>query len=511
MSMVKKIKLVLLASAVMLSSKSVYAMEDLENGSHVPPHRQTVLPDNSSKIDPTKELHRQNAMIPENLSMVSVPSSNQPIGSLTVMSPLNDEIKKIIFDVSGRHLVEIDDKNQKKMQGAIVRVNATELSSRLETIQRALLEKLVDRKPFQGEIRPLDTTIAKGCYKLIAKALTLSQHQIIKRGAAIKEMVDKLSTYDATPIPGAVTQQKPKYFSKLYDSFDLIIYALTLKASQINSRTRAIQRHIDYLLPQKSHDRRDALQSLFKLKTKEIEERGILMKTYQVGQATAFFSPTPMQHTFNNSKTLLAASRLSNAELTRRLEKLDTLIGDPKFTLNFYKTEVQSNAFGLNSNDFISHLCTIQQNMSILLEHLNADGYLNTIAKALTLPPDQINARLATTKQYKELLNWQDHGLLEYNVDEIYNIAKKEHYRKYFMNDYLPKLGEEFQKRNQSSFTDDQLLLLLFPDHSTFDFSSDKARPKLSQFGLPYGDMFNPPPLEQPQTNQEANEWPSVQ
>ncbi len=496
MSMVKKIKLALLTSAVMLFSKSVYAMEDLENGYHIPPHRQTVLPDNSSKIDPTEELCRQNAMIPE---------------TLTVISPLNDEIKKIIFDVSGRHLVEVDDKNQKKMQEAILRVNATELSSRLETIQRALLEKLVDRKPFLGEVRPRDKIIAEECYKLIATALPFSQHEITKHGTAIKEMVDKLSTYDATPIPRDTALPNPKYFSKLYDSFDLIIYALTLKASQVNSRTQAIQRHIEHLLPQESHDRRDAVQSLFKLKTKEIEERGILMKTYQVGQTTAFSSPTSTQHAFNNNKTLVAASRLSNAELTRRLEKLDTLIGDPKFALNFYKTEVQRNAFGLNSSDFISHLCTIQQNMNILLENLNADGYLNTIAKAFTLTPDQINARLATIKQYKELLNWQGHWLLENSVDEIYSIAKKEHYRRYFMNNYLSKLREEFQERNQSSFTDDQLLLLLFPDHSTFDFSSDKVRPKLSQFGLPYGKMFDPPPLEEPKTDQGTNEWSSVQ
>jgi hypothetical protein len=127
MSMVKKIKLALLTSAVMLFSKSVYAMEDLENGYQIPPHRQTVLPDNSSKIDPTERLHRQNAMIPE---------------TLTVISPLNDEIKKIIFDVSGRHLVEVDDKNQKTMQEAILRVNATELSSRLETIQSGPFRKI---------------------------------------------------------------------------------------------------------------------------------------------------------------------------------------------------------------------------------------------------------------------------------------------------------------------------------------------------------------------------------
>lgn len=491
MSMVKKIKLALLTSAAILFSKSVYAMEDLESGCHIPPHRQTVLPANSSKTDPTEELHRQNAMTPE---------------TLTVISPLNDKIKKIIFDVSGRHLAEIDENIQKEMQEATLRVNAAELSSRLETIQRALLEKLVDRRPFLGEVRPRDKRIAEECYKLIATALPFSQHEITTRGTAIKEMVDTLSTYDATSIPRDAALPNPKYFSKLYGSFDLIIHALTLKASQVNSRTQAIQRHIDYLLPQESHDRRDAVQSLFKFRTKEIEERGSLMKEYQVGQATAFSSPTSTQHAFNNNKTLLAASRLSNADLTRRLEKLDTLIGDPKFALNFYKTEVQSNAFGLNSNDFISHLCTIQQNMNILLENLNADSYLNTIAKAFTLSPDQINARLATIKQYKELLNWQSPWLLENSVDEIYSIARREHYRKYFMNDYLSKLREEFQERNQSSFTDDQLLSLLFPDHSTFDFSSDKVRPKLSQLGLIYGEMFTPPPLEQPQTNQGAYE-----
>ena len=233
--------------------------------------------------------------------------------------------------------------------------------------------------------------------------------------------------------------------SKLYDSFDLIIYALTLKSSQVNRRTQAIQKHIDYLLPQEPHDRREAIQSLFKLKSKEIEERGVLMKLYQVGQATAFSSPISTQHAFNNNKTLLAASHLSNADLTWRLEKLDTLISDPKFTLNFHKTEVQRNAFVLNSSDFTSHLYTIQQNMNILLENLNADGYLNTIAKAFTLSSDQINARLAIIKQYQKLLNWQGHWLIEHSVDEIYSLAKKEHYRRYFMNDYLPKLGEEFQ------------------------------------------------------------------
>ena len=209
MSMVKKIKLALLTSAVMLFSKSVYAMEDLEKDCHIPPHRQTVLPDSSSKTDPTEKLHRQNAIVPKTLSMLSIPSSNQPARPSTA---LHDEVINMIFNVAGRPLLAIDDQSQMEMQKVIDKVNPTELAGRLQTIQGVLLEKLVDRKPFQGEIRPLDTTIAKGCYKLIAKALTLSQHQIIDRGAAIKEMVDSLSTYDATPIPGDAERQNHKYF-----------------------------------------------------------------------------------------------------------------------------------------------------------------------------------------------------------------------------------------------------------------------------------------------------------
>ncbi|MBY0414150.1 MAG: hypothetical protein K2Q18_08285, partial [Bdellovibrionales bacterium] len=347
-------------------------------------------------------------------------------------------------------------------------------------------------------------------------ALLLTKEEIVARGEALGNMVEDLFTYSLADWEKNPLSTKPsqKHLGKvnhfcIVDSFalDWIHDALTLEASQINHRIKALQENKDYLLPRKLDDRLSAVHSLLKLEAEEIVTRGEAMKKYQVGQYNVSHFSQPPEINGKN-KTLLAASRLNTADLTARLEALDTLIGDPKYKLNVYKPGVEKAAFKLDLNEFTSRLRIINQYRDILSVALDADYHLLAIEKAFTLSPNLSYARLAAIKQYRELFFPNEKPdqhkdmtrLLSSTLEEIYSEARILHYRNHFINNFLPKLEEKFQKHNNSIFTGHELAQLLFPTYasSTFDFSPEEIEPRLSRFGEIYREMFNPPSLEKP-------------
>ncbi|MBY0292765.1 MAG: hypothetical protein K2W92_05715 [Alphaproteobacteria bacterium] len=210
--------------------------------------------------------------------------------------------------------------------------------------------------------------------------------------------------------------------------------------------------------------------------------------------------------TKDRAVSVLAASDLSTAEETSRLDQLNTLIGDPKYALNSYKIEVQRAALKLKEPDFASRLLSIQQNKGLLEDFdLGANDHLNTISVAFTLAPDQIDARLALIKQYIEYLfpngipaaEESMASMLNRSIDEIYQLAQSTYYRNYFDKIFLPQMGDRFREILKSKLSDQALSQMILG--STNDYSPEVVKDKLSTFSSIFEEMYIlPPSFEKP-------------
>lgn len=190
----------------------------------------------------------------------------------------------------------------------------------------------------------------------------------------------------------------------------------------------------------------------------------------------------------------------NEAELKSRLDQLDTLLSDPKYT-NFhdpahYKTDIREAVLRLEQAHFDSCLLRIQQNKS-LLEDFNVNDNLAFILKAFTLTPDQFDARLALIKQHKELLfsgGRYVSDTLRLSIDKIYRLAKSTHYRNYFDKIFLPQIADEFRKILKSELSNQKLSQMILG--STNDYSPEVVKGKLLTFSTIFEEIYTPPSFE---------------
>ncbi len=488
MNLAKKIKLALLTSAVMLSSKGSYAIDQEQDSRATPIVKKISFS-----------------------SLMPVSSSNQLPHRLPASIQLNPRVRAMIVRTTGNEPdVSINEKNQQELQDVINKVPSVDLSDRLQAIESNLLKRFT---PFGKG----GSAFIQGYCNIVATALPLSNKQIIDRGLALENMVEDLFTYNLryNGLPRFSNSSKKypgkdnHFFPVLSAHLNLIGEALTLEASQINHRTNYLRYNGDHLLPNDPSKRLQAVQALMKLKTTEILDRAEIMNDFEVGKYF-YISPPSYLH---NDETLLAASHLSNTDLKSRLESLNRLIGDASFKATVDKTLVQKIAFELEAPTFFSRLSNILQSKDTfndLFASLADENCLKLFLTSLNLSPDQLNARLATINQYKILFtetrtersgaqNYADRAeLLELNVEEIYTRAEKKHYETYYRKELLPQIGEKFRTINVSDLSDDELseVLAIYPFGK--NFSHEQIMPILSKFGKIYSDMYKPPLLARP-------------
>lgn len=297
MRTVKKIKLVLLTSVVMLSVKDVYAMDpDYQeaSSSNHPPRLQGLLPDFS-------------------------PFSPKP---LEMLEPSEDGVRRIILNATGLHpSTEIDDQSREELRTILSQISKEDILSRLEGIQQIFLLKAEDisflkkmgGKPLYAKRGDMDPTLMKGMYSIVAKTLLLSRDEIIARGVAIKKMVDTL--FHPPYVKGAAFIPVATNSFDIARSFNLINYAFGLTVDQINERTTTIKEHESHLVPQDDETRPMVIESLFKHELPSLLGRVGLILAYEeevrsASSSSNRFNAEKAEKTFNQDKVLFSQLNL---------------------------------------------------------------------------------------------------------------------------------------------------------------------------------------------------------
>lgn len=254
MSMVKKTKLALLTSVVILSAKDVYAMDPSSSSSHHPSRvYKAILPDDSFSPGP-----------------------------LARLEPNEEGVKEIILNATGLNpSTVIDEQSRQELRTILSKITNKEILRRLEGIQHVFLLKLEDLAFLRASGDPLyarrdymDPALMKGMYNIVIKILPLPKDEIIARGVAIKKMVDTLfhPLYEIAGITDTFN---------IADSFTLINYAFGLTVDQINERTTIINAYKNYLVPQDNETRPRVIESLFKHDSRSLLERIAYMSAYE--------------------------------------------------------------------------------------------------------------------------------------------------------------------------------------------------------------------------------------
>lgn len=309
MNLAKKIKLALLTSAVMLSSKGSYAMQDERDDL-----RNSVGCSSSCSTKPS----------PTGLT--------QPQSS-TVLMPLNSAVRSMISRTTDLEFyIDADVQDEVNLQNAIGTVSPDELRARLDAIEGNLLKKLAPA--FSLGFNP---RLINAYYRTVAQALPFSSDQIIARGNALNNMVEELFIYFSAgrgEAPSELTphQKQHVFFTffcrSLFSGTELIDDVFKLEASQIKEITNTLKESKDHLSPEKAQNREIVVQFLFMKIWDRVEAIKTLQPTLSspsssvpsssssTGSSTSYqhdnmFTPHPFRTTGVNPKAKMKHSAIA--------------------------------------------------------------------------------------------------------------------------------------------------------------------------------------------------------
>ena len=457
MNLLKKLKLVLLASGVILSPKGGYAADHERDDAH---------------------------------KMLTRPGPSQPFNSMLPLSVLNElsasPSSSSLPQFSDEHLLRESvalfgraDVVNTSIRQYIVNLHkqnpADEVNDIIKAIRVNLIEKfaLPEEISFQKSMMQISDSKPSDLQKIVAYALTLPKEEIVARSIAMRNMVSSLCLKRGRGhglLPSFAEDNGLIYFKDQKESLIVVDNVLRLNSHQIAHRTNMINENRNYLLPKIQSGHVAVIGFLMKLQTEDIRNRAGIMRMFMDKLRELSLFGTDKRSQSQVDKIVVTASQLDTVDL---MSRISNALESPVLKLIASSTESISNIFTLSFDQFNKRIATIKQYEGLLSESLRSSGGSERVA-----------------------------NLMGSTVYEIYKMASNQLCAAYFEKDFLPKLGEEFRKLNRSQLKDADIFRILLPSHFSnpqhVDFSPENVRERLSVFGSVYSSLYNPPSLSEP-------------
>jgi hypothetical protein len=481
MNLLKKLKLVLLASGVILSPKGGYAADHERDDAH----KMLTRPGPSHQVG-------FNSMLP------ALDENKHPSSSSQSINEIDAKLyQDLIFAILGEKPARTSLDDIKKMQSICAKkYTPGDYDTRIMAV-RSVLNMFIP--PFEFSNRSEQQSILQ---KIALDIFDLPLVELNARSKAIENMANELYTFRKIHHGMRIyTTKGLENFKESRESLSIIYNLLKLNSHQIDNRTKMIKTNIDDLLPTGGF-RIGVIGHLMNLQTEEIGKRATLLK--------GFFDTAKGW----KDRVLELSAPLSSAELVSRID--NTIVSIEQFSPRGAEglsdralAALASVSLKFEPEEFSSCLNSLKLN-STLMQWMNSDPN-GVSSQIVSLSFDEISKRAAVIKQYEALLtplatqySKRQLGVvsdfLNQNVDEIYSLVKAHFYENYFQDTFLKDMGNKFRALNGSQLTDSEIAKLLFArDHSPYkDYSPVAIRAKLSKFGSVYLGLYNPPSLPEP-------------
>lgn len=394
MNTLKKLKLTLLATNIMLFPKEGYAMDD-ETPQEPQSSFCSLLPASCSNPFPT--------------------------------TPASSDGPKEMRQLFGRYF-----KPTAEIQERLGHLRSTKSQEEVKDITGAIRTQFVEK--FTPDPRLIDRSLSQSFYteaqinkagssleEVISFALTLSKPEIEERSKALTRMiVDLMVKVPATgyewhgALPSFVTRapaeemimpsflmmretEDQKYARTLrYEveqdpatSISLASRLLELHSNQIDNRTKAIEQNKGFLLPTRDPDDRETIpsiiRSLMNLKTEDIMWRGASMRKLLPSQLGWRTELDPIK---------VAASHLNNDELELRVDKYTSILSNAP-TLTPIAQQLSYLSVKFDPTDFDSFVSLIKEDQERLIPWLGTPMLKQRI---LDLSFEEISGHVAAMK-----------------------------------------------------------------------------------------------------------------